>query len=475
MSAVATSNTVLVTVHGALSVSNSPTSVILDVGQSQMFAATVTGGTSTFSYQWYLDGVAVSGATNSSWTYTPSAAGSHTVYVKVTDSVSAVGTSNIATVSVGGSLSVSVSPISVILDVGQSQLFTSSISGGTSSYSYQWYLDGVAISGATSTAWTCTPSVAGPHTVCVKVTDSASTPVTATSNNASVTANAALSVTISPTIVVLDVGLSQVFTSAVPGGTSPYSYQWYLNGALVSGATSTTWTFMPLSIGSYSVCVKVNDTIGTTATSNTSNVTVTLPHVPMPIEGSVGITGYKLMFEEIMNNSLSSSTSIDYYWSFNAYMWNGTQWVAAGISGSTALVTGYPIPSNTTVNLPYSVYLLSLSAVNWGDWLRISYSFHWTYSSTAYSVAYVAKLNVHPADVAGAASVTFPYFGAIGIAGTASLHLIGVCWGNSSVGLDPTSYVARADIGGYGSVGTADLHILGVEWDLTWTNTPPPG
>jgi len=83
-----------------------------------------------------------------------------------------------------------------------------------------------------------------------------------------------LSVTISPSSATLYVGQSQPFTSTVSDGAPPYSYQWYLNGTLVSGATSSTWTFKPTSAGSYSVYVKVTDSLGMVATSNIATVTV---------------------------------------------------------------------------------------------------------------------------------------------------------------------------------------------------------
>jgi multisubunit Na+/H+ antiporter MnhE subunit len=275
----AKSNTATVTVNAAPSVTISPSTWTMDVGQSKLFTSSVSGGSGPYSYHWYLDGVAFSGATGATWTYTPSAAGSHTVYVKVTDSASTpvTATSNTATVTVNGALSVTISPGTVTMDVGQPKTFTSTVTGGTSSYSYQWYLNGVAVSGANSSAWTFTPGSLGSYSVYVNVTDSVGVKVK--SNVATVTVNTAPSVGILPTSATIHVGNSQVFTSTVSGGTSPPSYQWYLNGSAVSGATSATWTFTPSSTGSYNVYVKVTDAVGTVATSTASTVMV-LPVIP---------------------------------------------------------------------------------------------------------------------------------------------------------------------------------------------------
>jgi hypothetical protein len=57
----------------------------------------------------------------------------------------------------GTPLTVSISPASVVMDVGQSQQFNSIVSGGASPYTYKWYSNGTAISGATSSNCTFTP------------------------------------------------------------------------------------------------------------------------------------------------------------------------------------------------------------------------------------------------------------------------------------------------------------------------------
>jgi outer membrane protein assembly factor BamB len=87
------------------------------------------------------------------------------------------------------------------------------------------------------------------------------------------------SASVSPSSVVIDLGQSQLFTSTVSGGYSPYSYQWYLDNAPVLGATGANWTFVPSSAGSYTVYLNVTDDMGKVAISNTATVTVNIRDV----------------------------------------------------------------------------------------------------------------------------------------------------------------------------------------------------
>jgi hypothetical protein len=176
----------------------------------------------------------------------------------------------------------SISPTLVTMDAYQSNLFTSAVSGGIAPYSYQWYLNGVAVPGATNATWTFTPTSFTPampsyYTVYLNVTDSTGSIVD--SNTATVTVNPPLSVHILPTSITTDVDQPQLFTSNVSEGTSPYTYQWYLNDSAVSNATNATWTFTPTSAGDYTVYVNVTDAAGVQATSNTATITVS-PVIP---------------------------------------------------------------------------------------------------------------------------------------------------------------------------------------------------
>ena len=85
------------------------------------------------------------------------------------------------------------------------------------------------------------------------------------------------SVSISPFSVEMNVGQSQVFSSRVIGGTSPYTFQWYLDDTPVSGATDASWTFTPTSAGSCAVYLEVTDNLGTQAISTIASASVTVP------------------------------------------------------------------------------------------------------------------------------------------------------------------------------------------------------
>jgi hypothetical protein len=169
-------------------------------------------------------------------------------------------------------LSVSISPSTAKIKIGESVTFTSSVSGGLSPYSYQWHLNGAAVSGAASPTWTFTPVATGTYTVYLNVTDSV--PKTVKSNEASVTVAPPLTVSISPTSASIVVGQSVAFTSTVSGGYAPYSYQWYLNDAPVSGATSSSWAFAPTTGGIYYVYLKVTDANNNVVQSETARISV---------------------------------------------------------------------------------------------------------------------------------------------------------------------------------------------------------
>jgi hypothetical protein len=88
-----------------LSVSISPLSASIPMGQPVTFTSTVSGGYTPYIYQWYLNDTAVSGATMNNWNFTPIALGTYIVHLRVTDAYNSTVQSEIARIVCGTSAS----------------------------------------------------------------------------------------------------------------------------------------------------------------------------------------------------------------------------------------------------------------------------------------------------------------------------------------------------------------------------------
>ncbi len=287
-----TSSATPVTVNVAPTVTGSPASWIMDIGQSKTFSATAAGGSGSYvSYQWYVGGAVQFGQTAQTFSYSPASSGSYSVTVTVTDNLGATSAqSSAASVSVAASPTVSIAPVGPLtMDVGQVQAFTATRSGGSGTIHYQWYLDSITV-GTDSSSYSYTASGTS-HSVTCMVTDSASIPIASPlSNSVSITVNVALTVSVTPISYTMDVGQSLTFTATASGGSGSLSYQWYLGGSAVSGLTGTTYTYVPASVGSPTIYCRVTDQVTTTpfiVQSNTPSVSVAAsPTVSIALSGS---------------------------------------------------------------------------------------------------------------------------------------------------------------------------------------------
>jgi hypothetical protein len=226
-------------------------------------------------------------------------------------------------------LSVSISPSLIVMDVGQSTIFTSNVSGGTGSYSYQWYLNGTLVSGATGPTHAFAPSANGSVSVYLVVNDSATIPASAMSNTVTVLVNPSMHYLTGPSAsssVINALHPSTVLTcGVVSGGTPPYTYQWYkmnpdMGYSVIRGETSPSYTFTPNDTANTPVWffrVKVTD--GAEAWVATDPVSVTTSQkVPAPeisfgnnTETSYGMAvGYPSSFAD-------PSSALNFSFSFN--------------------------------------------------------------------------------------------------------------------------------------------------------------
>jgi len=88
----------------------------------------------------------------------------------------------------GTGVSITTQPASITVAPGATASFSVGASGGTSPYSYKWFKNGTQVSGATSATYSFTAQSSDNGAVIkATVTDSSTTPVTATSGNATLT------------------------------------------------------------------------------------------------------------------------------------------------------------------------------------------------------------------------------------------------------------------------------------------------
>ncbi|MGA2682463.1 MAG: hypothetical protein ABSF44_11775 [Candidatus Bathyarchaeia archaeon] len=267
-----------------------PSSATLDVGQSRIFMASASGGTSPYTYQWYLNGGAV-GTNSATYTFSPSSMGSFLLSVNVTDSASVPVTfeSNPVPITVNSALAApTVAPAPGTVDQGQASVLSNSsdITTGTSPYTYQWYSEAPSagfyssINGATSATYnftTSTSTATGEWSFELQVTDAAGAAVI--SNVASVTVNAAPTVNVSPASWTMAAGQTKAFSAIPGGGSDVYSpYKWYVNGVVQSGQTGSNFSFAPVISRSYLISVTVTDSLG--ASSPQSNASVIVNPAP---------------------------------------------------------------------------------------------------------------------------------------------------------------------------------------------------
>jgi hypothetical protein len=149
-----------------------------------------------------------------------------------------------------------------------------------------------------------------------------------------------LSVSVAPSLWVMDIGQTKLFTATPNGGSLNYtSYQWYVNGSAQSNQIMPTFIFTPVSVGSYLITATVTDNLNTTSPqSNATIVTVNAsPTVSITPVGPLTMdAGQKQTFTA---NPSGGSGTIHYQWYVNAEkVGNDTSIYTYTASGSSAKV-----------------------------------------------------------------------------------------------------------------------------------------
>jgi Immunoglobulin domain/Fibronectin type III domain/NHL repeat len=241
-----------------------PTNLIATSGNSQItlsFNAPVnSGGSPIISYivtATPVGGSPVSVTGNSSPITVSGLTNNNAYYVSVVDTTS-VGSSASVSVSnkVYPGIYISSQPSSLSVNIGNPATFTVGVTG-SNGVTYQWYFNGTAITGATSSSYTIpTVSLANAGTYYVVATISGLGASILTSSTVSLSVNSPPAILSQPITTTVTQG-SPVSLSVSNTGTG-CTYQWYFNGTPITGATNSTYSISSMTsskVGNYTVTI----------------------------------------------------------------------------------------------------------------------------------------------------------------------------------------------------------------------------
>jgi hypothetical protein len=273
----------------ATAITQAPHSVLVRTGQTASFSATATG-TPAPTLQWQTRPANSTGAWTNVSTGTGGTTGNYTTGVMALSdnglqlrvvATNAVGSAESNPVSVSVSdvdvaPSISTQPGSLNVTTGNDAAFAIA-ARGTEAMSYQWQYNGAAIAGANSPVLRLAAVTAGQAGSYLVVVSNAAG--TVTSDVATLTVSAGTPSAVAPTIVTQPVAVvvnaGNTATMAVGvSGTGPFTYQWSLGGASVSGATAAFYSIPSAAVGdSGSYAVRVSNAAGN-VTSSTATLQV---------------------------------------------------------------------------------------------------------------------------------------------------------------------------------------------------------
>lgn len=224
-------------------ITRQPVGQTIPPGRSADFYVTAEGE-QPLTYQWRKDGVAIPGATASSYSVYAAAAANAGAYAVVVTNRNGTATSSAAVLAVSAAVLtppvITQHPTSQTVSSGSGYLSLGVSLDDYTGVTYQWKKDGLAIPSGTGSSlsyYTSSPSLAGRYAV--TATNSAGS---ATSYDALVTVTAAVTgptFTVQPQNADGYYGSSVTFTSSATG-TATVLYQWRKNGADIPGATNSS-------------------------------------------------------------------------------------------------------------------------------------------------------------------------------------------------------------------------------------------
>ena len=336
-----------------------PVSITVSLGQTATFSISATG-TGTITYQWFKNGVAINGATSSSYTTPPTVAGDtgSLFTVTVTNSAGSV-TSFPATLTVQlpPPLAKSIVPSTATPLYNSSVFLVPTFSGGTAVIGSTGLGSSDISNSAVSGGSYPTPLLTSPTTYTLTVTDSKGNVISTT---CLVTPSAVSISSISPGNQTLAPG--QIPFSATATGGATNNLTWTATGGTFTG---NVWT-APTTAGTYTITAT---SVDKPSVSVATTITISSPVINTQPQSQHICTNSGLLL------SVTASYATSYQWNFNgaaipgatsstysvasassANVGNYSVIVTNGVGSVTSTVATIAVGSSITSN-PVSLYL----------------------------------------------------------------------------------------------------------------------
>ncbi|MDH5513090.1 MAG: hypothetical protein OEY27_07760, partial [Gammaproteobacteria bacterium] len=353
-------------------------------------------GLGAFSYQWLRGGVAIAGATASTYTLGDADVGAQiSVQVSYTD---AQGTAEgpLASAQTAPVANVNDTPTGAVVISGtltEDQVLTASSNladaDGLGPISYQWQRNGLDITGATASTYTLGDADVGAAiSVVASYTDGHGSAENVSSVAVGPIANVNDAPVGAPTITGA-VTEDQVLTADTTGtrdadGLGAFSYQWLRGGVAIAGATASTYTLGDADVGAQiSVRVAYTDGQGTleTVTSAQTAAVANVNDAPVGLPIIIGT----VTEDQTLTADTSGISDADGLGAFS-YRWLRNGEVISGANASTYTLGDADVGAQISV--------------------RVSYTDGQSGNETITSAQTAAVVNVNDAPVAADGTVT---------------------------------------------------------------------
>lgn len=296
------------------------------------------GSGTTFTYRWYADGTAISGATAKTFKLTSTQAG-RSITVKVTGTQSAYPTVTETSAATGKVVTRGTATVSGTTKVGGTLTANPGTWTPGTTFTYQWSANGTAIAGATAKTLKLASAQAGKK-LSVVVTGRQQGYSTATSTS-SATATKVATTSVPKVSGTVAVGITLTATPGTWTSGTALSYRWYADGTAISGATAKTFKLTSAQAGR-AITVKVTGKLsGYPTVTETSTATAKVISRGAPKVTGTAKAGSTLTASP---GTWTAGTTFTYQWSAN-----GT--AIAGATGKTFTLTSAQVGKKVRVTV----------------------------------------------------------------------------------------------------------------------------